>query len=141
MTHYPPHAPDAPHVAPDAVAAPDAPLLWILMPKWLTARARAVAPRTRARVSVRASMHSPHQWLTRGSKTKACARPEGWGAGPTREGDQPPSVGPECRPPGWPGSRVLCPLLAPAAAAPVVGGPRLAIPGESGAPWRAPGTQ
>ena len=43
MTQYPPHSPDAPQVPHVAVVAPDAPLLWILMPKWLTARARAVA--------------------------------------------------------------------------------------------------
>jgi len=43
MTQYPPRAPDAPHVEHVTVAAPDAPLLWILMPKWLTARARALS--------------------------------------------------------------------------------------------------
>jgi ABC-2 type transport system permease protein len=43
MTNYPPQSPDAPHVPHVSVANPDAPLLWILMPKWLTARARAMA--------------------------------------------------------------------------------------------------
>jgi ABC-2 type transport system permease protein len=43
MTDYPPHDPDAPQVAHATVARPDAPLLWILMPKALTARARAMA--------------------------------------------------------------------------------------------------
>lgn len=43
MTQYPPHAPDAPQVPFTTVANPDAPLLWILMPKVLTARARALA--------------------------------------------------------------------------------------------------
>jgi ABC-2 type transport system permease protein len=43
MTYYPPHDPNAPHAAPASKATPDAPLLWILMPKVLTARARALA--------------------------------------------------------------------------------------------------
>ncbi|MHB1097073.1 MAG: putative ABC transporter permease subunit [Gemmatimonadaceae bacterium] len=43
MTNYPPHSPDAPQVPFTSVANPDAPLLWILMPKVLTARARALA--------------------------------------------------------------------------------------------------
>ncbi|MDQ8154849.1 MAG: hypothetical protein P3B98_09305 [Gemmatimonadota bacterium] len=43
MTNYPPHDPAAPQVPHTQVEVPDAPLLWILTPKVLTARARALA--------------------------------------------------------------------------------------------------
>jgi len=43
MAQYPPPDPAAPQVPFATVPMPDAPLLWILTPKWLTARARTLA--------------------------------------------------------------------------------------------------